>query len=222
MAITARGRYGCSAYRSSRTCTNSRTIPRTEVEERVLSGLKSYLLDADLVGDFLDEYEREMRRSREQHIATLRNRRKRLAQVERQIERMVDAIAEGISTTSTKEKLLKLEAEKQELEADTSEPEVTVIPMPDIAKVYQSRVRLLMDGLTTPSLRQEAIELIQSMIESVTVTPLPDGFDIDVHGELGTIMKIVDQKAGRPGRNGSGRSLSVVAGVGFEPTTFRL
>ena len=79
-----------------------------------------------------------------------------------------------------------------------------------------------MDAITAPKLRQEAISLLQSMIERVVITPLPDGFDIDVHGEIGSILNIVDHKSKSPGTYVSGRSLSVVAGVGFEPTTFRL
>ena len=105
-AITAKGRYGCSAYRSSRTCSNRRTVPRTDVEERVLSGLKTYFLDADLMDVFLDEYEREFHRTREQQINEQRNRSKRLSQFEREIDRMVDAIANGISTPATNERLL--------------------------------------------------------------------------------------------------------------------
>ncbi len=66
-----------------------------------------------------------------------------------------------------------------------------------------------MDGLTSPELRSEAIDLIQSMIKSIIVTPLPDDFDIDVHGELGAILSILDQKHKRPGHNSHGRSVSV-------------
>ena len=81
-----------------------------------------------------------------------------------------------------------------------------------------------MSSITSPNLRSEAIDLIQSMIDSIVVTPLPDGdgFDIELNGELGAILTIMDQKSKNPGTNVSRRSLSVVAGAGFEPATFRL
>jgi hypothetical protein len=41
-------------------------------------------------------------------------------------------------------------------------------------------------------------------------------------GELGTILEWTAQKANTPGAFASGVSVSLVAGVGFEPTTFRL
>ena len=174
------------------------------------------------MGEFLGAYEMEVKRSRDIQIAKQRNREKRMAKLEREIERLVDAIVQGVNTPSTDERLKKLEAEKSDLQVGGVEPEQKVVSMPNIAEVYEAKVRSLMDGQTTPSLRQDAIELIQSMIESVTVTPLPYGFDIDVHGELGTILSIVGQNDERPGQSRSGRSLWVVAGAGFEPATFRL
>jgi hypothetical protein len=43
-----------------------------------------------------------------------------------------------------------------------------------------------------------------------------------LHGDLGTILEWAAQKQNTPGRDGSGVSVSVVAGRGFEPLTFRL
>jgi len=60
------------------------------------------------------------------------------------------------------------------------------------------------------------------MIEAVVVTPRPVGFDIDVVGEIGAILTLVDGKQKLPDAVHPGSSLSVVAGTGFEPVTFRL
>ncbi len=72
------------------------------------------------------------------------------------------------------------------------------------------------------AIRQEAIEIIQSMIEQIIVTPVEGGFTIDLHGELGAILALVDGKQKLPDAERAGSSLSVVAGAGFEPATFRL
>ncbi|MCH2516452.1 MAG: recombinase family protein, partial [Dehalococcoidia bacterium] len=51
------------------------------------------------------------------------------------------------------------------------------------------------------------------------------GLDAELHGDLAAILALCntdDPKKQRPGSEEPGRQLSVVAGVGFEPTTFRL
>ncbi len=224
MAITGKGRYGCSSYRSSRTCTNGRTVPRIEVEERVLSGLKQRLFDTELVGEFLQEFEREVRRLRKDQISATRNQRRRIVEIETQIERFLDAIAEGTASGSATKRIKALEIEQDELrsllgDADQAD---TVIPITNIARVYKVRVERLVDGLTDSAIRQEAIEIIQSMIEQIIVTPVEGGFTIDLHGELGAILALVDGKQKLPDAKRAGSSLSVVAGAGCEPTTFRL
>ncbi|WP_413842625.1 hypothetical protein [Tateyamaria sp.] len=49
------------------------------------------------------------------------------------------------------------------------------------------------------------------MIDGIKITPLLDGFDIQLYGEIGAILNIVDQKSKSPGTFVSGHSHSVVA-----------
>ncbi len=224
MAITAKGRYGCSSYRSSRACTNGRTVPRVEVEERVLSGLKQRLFDTELVGEFLQEFEREVRRLRKDQISATRNQRKRLGKVEGKIMQLITVIEDGGATSMITDRIKALECERMEISAalGSVDQDDTIVPIPNIARVYKVRIERLVDGLTDSAIRQEAIEIIQSMIEQIIVTPVEGGFTIDLHGELGAILALVDGKQKLPDTKRAGSSLSVVAGVGFEPTTFRL
>ncbi len=76
--------------------------------------------------------------------------------------------------------------------------------------------------MNDPAIRLKAIDTIQSLIDHIKVTPTNTGFDVELHGELGAVLEMVDGNERRPAVNSAGRSLSVVAGVGFEPTTFRL
>ena len=98
----------------------------------------------------------------------------------------------------------------------------TVIPIHNIGQVYRAKIRQLTDGLTDPAIRLQAIEVIQGLINHIKVTPTNTGFDVELHGELGAIMEVVGRNDERPAELTAGRSVSVVAGVGFEPTTFRL
>lgn len=59
-----------------------------------------------------------------------------------------------------------------------------------------------------------AADAIRALIDCITHTPGPKRGEIDatLHGDLGTILEWVTQKANTPGRDGTGVSVSVVAG----------
>ncbi len=178
----------------------------------------------ELVEEYLGAVEREFREATKKR-QTERNRAdKHLNEIKRKIDRLLDLIMEGNASASAKSRLLALEEEQAQLESllGSLPDETVVIPITNISRHYADRVQELVNGLTDPAIKMQAINIIQSMIEHVTVTPQIDGFSIDLHGELGRILEIVSEKEQRPGTFVSGRSLSVVAGVGFEPTTFRL
>ena len=67
--------------------------------------------------------------------------------------------------------------------------------------------------VSDPAIRLKAIEAIQSLIDHIKVTPTNTGFDVELYGELGAIMQMVDENEQRPAVDAAGRSLSVVAGV---------
>jgi site-specific DNA recombinase len=224
MAITAKGRYGCSTYRANRGCSNSQTIPREHVEDRVLSGLKQHLFNTELVGEFIDEFQKQVRIARKRQVETVKRSQTRLKDLDGMIGKLVDTIAAGLSSPAVLERLTVLEREKADLrdQVGTTASDADVVQLPNMGDIYKRRISRLIDGLEDPAVRQESIEIIQSMIESVVVTPRPEGFDIEVVGEIGAILALVDGKQKLPDAGHPGSSLSVVAGTGFEPVTFRL
>ena len=87
----------------------------------------------------------------------------------------------------------------------------------------RGRAPKLIDGLHVPGSGRRRIWGTQSLMAKVIVTPKGEGFAVDIHGELGGIFALLEGgNDERPGRGARGVSLSLVAGVGFEPTTFRL
>ncbi|MGX0905382.1 hypothetical protein ACSSV8_003977 [Roseovarius sp. MBR-79] len=50
----------------------------------------------------------------------------------------------------------------------------------------------------------------------------PNGHHIELAGELAGILALGDAQTTRPAASAGLKSVTVVAGVGFEPTTFRL
>ena len=94
-------------------------------------------------------------------------------------------------------------------------------------------------ALNEPELRTEAAEILRALIERVVLTPdetAPDRLRAELHGDLAMILQaaagaepVPARRAAAGGRNEKlprtgvlGSQLSVVAGTGFEPVTFRL
>ena len=75
-----------------------------------------------------------------------------------------------------------------------------------------------------PDTAREAPTIMRALVTSVYARPTEDGWDVELYGPLTSLVEFAttpDIK--RPDDLGApGRLLTVVAGVGFEPTTFRL
>ena len=104
----------------------------------------------------------------------------------------------------------------------------SVIPdiHPNIAGIYRRKVARLSEALRKPEERNTAASAIRGLVERIVLTPGPKWADLHatLHGDLGTILEWTGNGAEKEKTDipGSGMSVSVVAGVGFEPTTFRL
>ena len=87
----------------------------------------------------------------------------------------------------------------------------------------------LAEALNHPAERDEAADAIRELIECVTLTPGPKRGQVNatLRGEFGAILEWIEwreraENQNTPGAFASGVSVSVVAGTGFEPVTFRL
>ncbi len=127
-------------------------------------------------------------------------------------------------------------------ETPSGTPNVSVHP--NLAAVYRRKVEELEQLLEDAEHKDEAMEHIRSLIEKIELTPKEEGgLDAVLHGDLARILALCSTgaeaaKEAKPTRavavSGSrqaktpdavcvqGFSLSVVAGTGFEPVTFRL
>ena len=79
------------------------------------------------------------------------------------------------------------------------------------------------DSLNDDSVRLEAADLLRGMIDRIVLTPDAGELRIKLYGDLAEILEFAtqDPETNRPGLEKPSR-LSVVAGLGFEPRTFRL
>ena len=129
---------------------------------------------------------------------------------------------------SMKTKMDRLETRKAELEADlaNADQEAPVLLHPNLSEVYRNKVSNLTEALNDPETKAEATTMIRSLLEEIRLIPNEDGpMEIELVGELAGLLALGQtqgQTKTASKRDASGRSVSLVAGVGFEPTTFRL
>jgi site-specific DNA recombinase len=111
---------------------------------------------------------------------------------------------------------------------------------PNTAEIYKAKVADLAASLNAPEIRAEASDAVRSVIDRVVLTPdamAPDGLAAALYGDLAMILTLAAQENTLSSRRRSAESgtnkklprtdvrgslLSVVAGIGFEPMTFRL
>ena len=125
------------------------------------------------------------------------------------------------------DRLRELEARQDELTARLAAASATLSDVhPNIAGIYRGKVERLAAALDHPRERDEVATAIRGLIERIVLTPGVAWAEMDAKlvGDLGTIIEWTSAGDRRRQANAPlpEMSVSVVAGVGFEPTTFRL
>ena len=219
--------FGCATARNKGTCKNRVNIRTDALEATVLDGLRTRLMDPELFRAFVEEFAREFNRLISTQHTRVDQAKAELAKVERRTRKIVDAIAEGVSARTLKEELLGLEARQDQLKADIASAKAPGPFMhPNLAEVYRRKVAELHMILQDETKRAEAMEQIRALVEGITITPDAGGLRVELKGELAGILQLASaQKGTAASEVGSGRlaeQVKVVAGIGFEPMTFRL
>ena len=213
----------CSAARGRGTCSNTRSIRRPLLEGLVLEPLKSHLMQPDHVAQFITAFNEEVNRQSGNQNAERIMRERELGVVTRRLSGLIDAIADGLRTAGLKQKLEELEARKDELEdLIASSPKTPLRLHPNLADVYRHKVAKLHDAFRNPQNRDEAINSLRDLVEAVIVHPTESGFEIELVGKIAAMVELGHDSKKATLSEEAASSIKVVAGVGFEPTTFRL
>ncbi len=200
--------YACASHAYGRACSNDLLVRRDLVEDRLLVGIRQ-VLSSDEV---LDEIERRVRKA----LAAGRHAKtdpKRIADLRGQLDNLVAAIAAGgmRSSPALGRKLAEVEDELQRLEAAPVAP--AVVPL-----VTNIRPRIKAAVARLPRLLEADPEQGRAALRDaglgpqITLRPATDGRYLNAEIDLEVIPLAV----------ASGASELMVAGVGFEPTTFGL
>ena len=217
--------YGCSTARNKGTCDNRLTVRQEMLEGLVIGALQSRLMDPALLAEFCDEYTRHMNRLRTERNASLGAARGELARLAKQRENIIQAIKDGVPATEVKDDLARVVMRREELQtllAGTKEEPVLLHPI--MAAEYHRQVANLAQVLNQEENRPEAADILRSLVERIELRPNKQGkLEIDLYGDLAGILSLAGKKDRPFDQNDlSFQQVKVVAGIGFEPMTFRL
>jgi hypothetical protein len=140
--IISKERYGCLSHHRRASCSNSRTIQHSIIEERVLAGLTDRLVSADAVAEAVRAYHEEMNRQNQARRAQAEADRKALTKMERAIAGIIQAIEDGLYQPTMKARIAELERQKAEIEARlcAAEPQLPDVN-PNVAELYRRKVK---------------------------------------------------------------------------------
>ena len=196
--------YACSKARDQGTCSNRLTIRRTEVEDRVLNGLRSRLMQPELVKLFVQEFNAEVNRLWQERHGERDRQEAEFRMVQKDLDRAVDAVLSGICSEEIQNRITELEVRKADLTKQLNTPkEVMPALHPGIADVYAAKVANLAEALNAPDIRTQSAEALRALIDEVRLTPQDGALNVELYGELAALIAL---GLNRPDRNRPSRN----------------
>ena len=219
--------FGCSTARNKgpTACINRLTIRRDEMERTVLDGLATRLMDPALFAEFVTAFTAEWNRLQGEIAGDHEANVAELARVRRHMERLVDAIANGTPPAAVNDRLRDLEARRIALGeqiATAAKPAPRLHP--NLAQLYRQKVAALTEVLAKDD-AAEVRELIRGLVEAILLVPEDGKLRVEIRGELASILALAEGARREKGAGDTGAlcaQVKMVAGIGFEPMTFRL
>ncbi|NNK67163.1 MAG: recombinase family protein [Rhodobacteraceae bacterium] len=194
---SGRVRVRCSAHAESGSCPNPQTFYLDRIEEAVLSGLRTELRHPEVMAEYVRTYHEERMRLAAGAVIGRTRIEKRLAAVERELARLVDAICDGSAVIQQFEpKMLALQEEqtglREELEVVPEPPEVISLH-PATLKRYEEQLADLQSALAMGirSGDTEAARAMRELVDTVTVSRDPKrkgGVEVEIAGRLNQLL----------------------------------
>ena len=220
---TDRIRIRCSAAKESGTCRDAKTFYLDTVESAVLAGLEAEMRHPNVIAEYVRSYHEERKRLSAKANAKRTHLETRLGELNREIDRLVDAIAKGQGDPAVlgPRSTVLNEERKQiavELKVEPARKE-TVALHPTVLARYERQLATLRDALSKGIIAgdSEAAEAIRELVDTVTVVrdpARPGALMVEIAGRLNALLG--EQAYPNKVRGVWGK---VVAGEGLEPPT---
>ncbi len=233
-------RYGCSSARNQgeTVCSNKKTIKAELLETAVLYALQTHLMRNELIDVFCEEYTKHFNKLKNAQGASIKEHQRKLTKLMKERENLIQALKDGISADMVKDDLERIAAQTEELEnkiQNSRNIDEKPFLHPAMAQRYKTEIARLIQALKTNEGYAEAKEHVRALIEKIELTPAEGqkNLSVDLYGDLAGILRLAENQH----RNDTSKQLTeqygqklspsvngllMVAGAGFEPTTFGL
>jgi len=194
---SGRIRIRCSAATESGSCHDAKTFYLKTVESAVLAGLENEMRHPQVIAEYVRTYHEERKRLSAKANAKRAHLELRLGELNREIDRLVDAIAKGHGDPAVlgpRSSALNEERKQVTLELSV-EPAVddTISLHPAVLARYQEQLVELQDALSKGinAGDSDATEAIRGLVETMTVfrdPSRPGGVTIEIAGRLSALL----------------------------------
>ena len=194
----------------------------------MLDGLQNRLMEPARTRIFCEEYARAMNRLHAEHNAQRTADADALSKAERDLARLVQALLDGVPASAVREKMAELEARRDALRGRLAASEDSGIRLhPNMAGYYRAQIADLRTALTETGRHMQAAEIVRKLIDRIELSPVIRSgrktLSVSLYGRLaGILVMATKAKAPLDESDAPVKVTKLVAGVGFEPTTFRL
>jgi len=177
MIIINRDRYGCRACNSEgkHACTNGQTVPRVDIEARVLAGLRSRLMNPELVKLFVKDYIAAMNARASNRAIHKEKLISRIIQIDKALTNFLDTLATGLKLPELHDRMATLSQEKQSLEQELhSYKKGTHSIHPNVALLYHEQIENLHKELSNYQKSDNGVgaaDTIKKLITAIEITP---------------------------------------------------
>jgi site-specific DNA recombinase len=170
---SGRSRIQCTRHKESGDCSDPRSYYIDEIEERVLSLLRCELQDPDVIREFLQTYEAEMKRLRMSSTTKRASVEAELAKASSRADRLNNLLMDGLCdparTQPELQSVLVQENDLRQQLAAMSAPEVVVLH-PSARDRYLAAVARLHETLGSDG-ESEAAKAVREVIKTVVLHP---------------------------------------------------
>ena len=192
---SGRSRIRCTAAAENGTCPAPLTFYADIVERAVLSGLKAELRQPEVIAEWLRTYQSERKRLAREQDTRRGSIERRLGEVTREIDRLVDAIAKGHGDPAVLgPRSTALAQERTKLTAELSESSPQVVSLhPGALKRYEQQIAHLNIAITSGMQHgdTDAAQAVRELVDTVTVHRDPSkqgGVEVVIAGRLNALL----------------------------------
>ncbi|WP_313193428.1 recombinase family protein [Shinella zoogloeoides] len=210
-AVMAKDRYGCTNrqkklpidHLGNIVCTNSKTIARQELEQRVLDAIPDNLLSTEQITTIQDRVNKQMAASRKAGERSKDKLEAGLREATRKQEAIANQITERLLAGQPKidafDRMLdelqkQCEAMRQELDHVSARKKAAFKPFtlnPSMCNLMTKALTMAVRaGNSECDAVKEQFNIVRELVQKVVIAPSPDGksADLTIHGRLASIL----------------------------------